>query len=152
MGKKSIEAKTVAKTVAATSASALGGAKHANPPTPVAAVPTGSLATQPQTPVELKFAENSSFWAMSNEEQQRLLSYLNVYRKELARLLSEGEAGRFAVIKGDAVAHVWDTADDAMQAGTLLIGPGQFAVYQIKLQDVDRLALGEEVKRSPCPQ
>jgi hypothetical protein len=89
---------------------------------------------------------------MPREEQERLLGYYTVYRKELARLLDEGEAGRFAVIKGDLVAHVWDTVADAMQAGTLFIGPQQFAVYQIKPQDMGRLALGEEATRSPCPQ
>jgi hypothetical protein len=112
------------------------------------------LAGQPtqQNSVELKFAEGSSFGSLPREEQKRKIDYLFVYRKELPRLLGEGQAGRFAVIKDHEVAHVWDTADDAIQAGTLLIGSDQFAVYQVKPQDVGRLAWGENTKEAPCPQ
>ena len=102
----------------------------------------------PQYGVPLKFAEGSSFQNLPVEEQRRLIGYLHVYRKELPRLLKEGEAGRFAVIKDQEVVHVWDTTDDAMQAATLLIGPGQFAVYQVKDKDVDRLACSENSKEA----
>jgi len=102
----------------------------------------------PQYGVPLKFAEGSSFQNLPVEEQRRLIGYLHVYLKELPRLLEEGEAGRFAVIKDHEVVHVWDTADDAMQAATLLIGPGQFAVYQVKDKDVDRLACSENAKEA----
>jgi hypothetical protein len=102
--------------------------------------------------VESKFAEGSSFRSLPRKEQQRLVDYLHVYRKELPRLLDEGEAGRFAVIKDREVAHVWDTADDAIQAGNLLIGMDQFAVYQIKPQDIDRLAWVENTTEAQCPQ
>ncbi len=94
--------------------------------------------------VEAKFVEASSFWTLPREEQERMLGYLVTYRKELPRLLSAGETGRFAVIQGEGAAHVWDTADDAMQAATLLIGEGRFAVYQIRPQDLDRLSGTEE--------
>ena len=116
-------------------------------------VPAG-LAGPPtrQHSVELKFAEGSSFQSLPREEQKRMIDYLRTYRKELPRLLDEGEAGRFAVIKGNKVAHVWDTADDAIQAATLLIGTDQFAVYQVKPQDLDRLDWGENAKEPPCPQ
>jgi len=116
-------------------------------------IPVG-LAGQPtqRHSVELKFAEGSSFQSLPREEQKRMMDYLSAYRKELPRLLGEGEAGRFAVIKGHEVVHVWDTADDAIQAGTLLIGTDQFAVYQVKPQDVDRLAWGENAKEPACPQ
>ncbi len=112
------------------------------------------LGAQPTQygPAELKFAEGSSFLSLPGEEQKRMIDYLAVYRKELRRLIGQGEAGRFAVIKGQNVAHVWDTADDAIQAATLLIGSDQFAVYQVKPQDVDRRAWGENTKEAPCPQ
>ena len=35
------------------------------------------------------------------------------YRRELPRLLAEGYAQRFVLIKGDQVVGVWDTSDDA---------------------------------------
>jgi hypothetical protein len=35
------------------------------------------------------------------------------YRRELRRLLAEGHAERFVLIKGDEVIGVWDTSDDA---------------------------------------
>jgi hypothetical protein len=108
-------------------------------------------ATQ-RRPVELKFAQGSSFLSLPHEEQKRMIDYLCVYRKELPRLIDQGEVGRFAVIKDQGVAHVWDTADDAIQAATLLIGAEQFAVYQVKLQDVDRLATEEKTKEHSCPQ
>ena len=104
-----------------------------------------------QRPIELKFAAGSTFPTMPRTEQERMVGYLLAYRKALPRLLEEGEAGRFAVIAGDAVAHVWDTADDAMQAASLLIGADRFAVYQVKPQDVDRLACGKEAEAGPCP-
>src|SRR5262249_33566582 len=108
-------------------------------------------AALPSNPTEPKLHQGSSFWSFSKEEQERMLAYLAAYRKELPRLLHEGEIGRFAVIKGDQAVHVWDTADDAMQAATLLIGPGQFAIYQVKLQDAERLALDEATEAS-CPR
>ena len=105
---------------------------------------SSSVSRPPAEMPSLKFAEGSSFLSLPVEEQQRLIGYLHAYRKELPRLLKEGEAGRFAVIQNDEVVHVWDTADDAMQAATLLIGPGQFAVYQVKENDVVRLACSED--------
>jgi hypothetical protein len=42
---------------------------------------------------------------------------IRTYLRELPRLLAEGEAGRFALVKGDQVLSVWDTFDDAVQAG-----------------------------------
>ena len=116
--------------------------------TPMA--PVGQPA-QPHS-FELKFAEGSSFQSLPREEQKRMIDYLHAYRKELPRLLDEGEAGRFAIFKGHEVVHVWDTAEDAIQAATLLLGTNQFAVYQVKPQDVDRLAWSENTKDPSCPQ
>ena len=120
-------------------------------PTPSPAVLMGK-PTQEHS-FELKFAESSSFHSMLHEEQKRIIDYLIAYRKELPRrLLAEGEAGRFVVIKDHEAAHIWDTADDAFQAATLLIGTDQFAVYQIKQTDLDRLNWDENTKERRCPQ
>lgn len=53
------------------------------------------------------------------------------YEREKARLLAEGEAGRFAVIHGDEVASVWDTYRDASQAGAERFGLGTYMIKQI---------------------
>jgi hypothetical protein len=42
---------------------------------------------------------------------------IRTYLRELRRLLAEGQEGRFVLIKGDEVLSVWDTFDDACQAG-----------------------------------
>jgi asparagine synthetase B (glutamine-hydrolysing) len=56
---------------------------------------------------------------------------LAAYRRELTRLLREGEVGRFALVHGDAVVSVWDTRRDAVQAGRDKFGAASFLVQQI---------------------
>jgi hypothetical protein len=58
------------------------------------------------------------------------------YEREKARLLAEGEAGRFAVIHGDEVASVWDTYRDASQAAHERFPLGTFMIKQI--QEIER--------------
>ncbi len=57
---------------------------------------------------------------------------LATYRRELARLLLEGEVGRFALIQGDKIFSVWDTRRDAVQAGHDRFGKEPFLVQQIQ--------------------
>jgi hypothetical protein len=57
---------------------------------------------------------------------------LTTYRRELARLLLEGEVGRFALIHGDEVVSVWDTRRDAVQAGHDKFGLESFLVQQVQ--------------------
>ena len=59
------------------------------------------------------------------------------YEREKARLLAEGEQGRFALIHGDEVASVWDTYRDASQAGHERFGLGTFMIKEI--QAVERV-------------
>jgi hypothetical protein len=47
---------------------------------------------------------------------------INTYRRELPRLLAEGHEGRAVLIKGDQVISIWDTAEDAYQAGAERFG------------------------------
>jgi hypothetical protein len=53
------------------------------------------------------------------------------YEREKARLLAEGEQGRFALIHGDEVVSVWDTYRDASQAGSERFDLGTFMIRQI---------------------
>jgi hypothetical protein len=49
------------------------------------------------------------------EKLKPLEQELAAYRRELPRLLAEGEKGRWAVVKGDQVLATWDTYRDASQ-------------------------------------
>ncbi len=42
---------------------------------------------------------------------------LETYLREKARLLSEGQAGRYVLIHGEEVVGTFDTLDDALEAG-----------------------------------
>jgi hypothetical protein len=70
----------------------------------------------------------------------------NTYRREVARLLAEGHAGRYALIKGDEVVSIWDTQRDALQAGCDQYGLEPFAVVKIDKRDPDRIRKMDAVK------
>ncbi|HTU21509.1 MAG TPA: hypothetical protein VMG10_25955 [Gemmataceae bacterium] len=53
------------------------------------------------------------------------------YQRELDRLIREGEAGRFALIRDAEIISVWDTYGDAIQAGYDRFGLEPFMVKQI---------------------
>jgi hypothetical protein len=54
-----------------------------------------------------------------------------VYRREMPRLLAEGQEGRFVLIKGDTLHGVWDEFWDAVAEGRKHYGRGPFMVQQI---------------------
>jgi hypothetical protein len=60
------------------------------------------------------------------------------YRRELPRLVAEGHAGRFALIKGDEVVSLWDASDDAYLAGCQRFGSGPFLAQPIDPRDLTR--------------
>jgi len=55
---------------------------------------------------------------------------IRTYLRELPRLLAEGHEGRHALIHGDAVLSIWDTFDDAHQAGAEKFGLGRPYITQ----------------------
>jgi hypothetical protein len=59
------------------------------------------------------------------------------YLRELPRLLAEGEEGRYVLIKGDQVVSIWDTADDAYQAGCERFGLEPFLAQPINGRDLE---------------
>ena len=66
-----------------------------------------------------------------------LLREIKTYCRELPRLLDEEHDGKFAVIKGDEVLSVWDTANDAYQAGRMRFALGEtFLVQPIDSEDM----------------
>lgn len=64
---------------------------------------------------------------------------INTYRRELPRLLAEGHEGRFVLIKGDEIVSVWDTFDDAIQAGCERFGLETFIAQPIDTRDLTRV-------------
>jgi hypothetical protein len=60
------------------------------------------------------------------------------YRREVGRLLAEGNAGRHALIKADQVISIWDTQRDALQAGRDKFGLEDIAVVKIDPRDPER--------------
>ena len=73
------------------------------------------------------------------------------YRRELARLLREGHAGRWALLKNNDVVSIWDTQRDVLQAGHERFALEPFAVKRIDPRDEQRLALLESRKEAACP-
>jgi hypothetical protein len=65
---------------------------------------------------------------------------LLTYRRELDRLLTDGEAGRFAVIYGTQVAGTWNSYHDALEWGYERYGLGTpFMVRKVDPRDRERL-------------
>jgi hypothetical protein len=53
---------------------------------------------------------------VSPEQWERAQRDLETYRRHLPRLLQEGHAGEYALIKDEQVLSTWDTVGDALQA------------------------------------
>jgi hypothetical protein len=61
------------------------------------------------------------------------------YRRELPRLVAEGNEGRVALIKGDKVLSLWDSDADAYQAGLQQFGLGvPFLAQPVDSRDLER--------------
>jgi hypothetical protein len=64
---------------------------------------------------------------------------INVYMREMPRLLRDSEEGRYALISGDQVLSVWDTYADALQAGYDRFGlDGRFLAQKIDSRYYER--------------
>ena len=71
----------------------------------------------------------------SVEDVMPLEREFDTYRRELPRLVREGHAVRWALIKEDAVISVWDTQRDVLQAGHERFALEPFAVKRIDPRD-----------------
>ena len=54
------------------------------------------------------------------------------YRREVARLLAEGNEGRYVLIKGQQIIGIWDTQEDASMTGHKLFLLQSFLIHQIQ--------------------
>jgi hypothetical protein len=76
---------------------------------------------------------------------------LATYRRELPRLLAEGKAGHFALIRGDQIVGVWDTQSPAIQAGRERFGLQPMFVKKIDPRDGERFAVLDKQGEGSCP-
>ena len=59
----------------------------------------------------------------------------NTYRREVGRLLSEGQAGRFVLIKGQEILGLYDTWDAAREIGMQRFLMQPFLVHAIRVEE-----------------
>jgi hypothetical protein len=59
----------------------------------------------------------------------------NTYRQEVARLLAEGQEGKFVRVKDDAVIGLYDTWDVAREAGLRRYLLSPFLVHQVQSRE-----------------
>jgi len=76
---------------------------------------------------------------------------IETYRRELPRLLAAGQAGRFALIKGEQIIGVWDSQTEGLAAGRQQFGLEPIAVKRIDPRDVDLLARMGTARGVVCP-
>ena len=59
----------------------------------------------------------------------------NTYRREVGRLLAEGQAGRFALIKAEEVLGVYDSWEAAREVGLQRFLMQPFLVHEIRAEE-----------------
>jgi hypothetical protein len=79
------------------------------------------------------------------ESLRHLHQEIATYRRELPRLLAEGQEGRVALVRGDQIVSIWDTFQDAYQAGRGQFDLEAFLAQPVDSRDLDRIVFG------PCP-
>ncbi len=88
-------------------------------------------------------------WHAAQPRAEEILAVeLDTYRRELGRLLSEGEEGRWVLVKGDAVIGTWDTFDEAIEVGCDRFGQTPFLVQQVL---TEQPVAQQPAQRSKCP-
>src|SRR5436309_1264278 len=86
-----------------------------------------------------------------SEDRDRLVRDLETYRRELPRLLQEGFAGRYAIIREGQVVGVWESQDAALEAVCSRFGLEPVAIYRINEHDVQRFARLDPSDRPEAP-
>jgi len=73
------------------------------------------------------------------------------YLRELPRLLAEGHAGHYVLIKGDEIVGIWNAQEDAIEAGRERFGLEPIFVKKVDPRDPERFALVFAQKDASCP-
>ena len=91
------------------------------------------LRGQPLPPVECPTIHYTELPEASPDSA--LYQAWNTYRREVGRLLAEGQEGKYVLIKDDAVVGLFDTWDAAREAGLqhYLLSP--FLVHQVQTRE-----------------
>jgi hypothetical protein len=103
--------------------------------------------------MNIEAAVNSDVLANSaapTTEVNASASEFATYLRELPRLLAEGHADRYALIKGEQVVSIWDTQRDVLQAGYERFGLDQFCVKKIDARDPERIAALQAKEAGTC--
>src|SRR5262245_16994951 len=103
-----------------------------------------SAETQP-TPLSPIHVTESGRQALKLYERE-----IATYLRELPRLLEQGYAGKHALIKGEEILSIWDTDNDAVQAGRERFGLEPIFIMTIDLRDIQRFAWLEDWKKTQC--
>jgi hypothetical protein len=74
----------------------------------------------------------------------------SVYLRELPRLLAEGHAGRYVLIKGDELVGLYDTTTAVLEAGYERFGLDPFCVQKVDPRDPERVA-AIAARAGACP-
>jgi hypothetical protein len=64
-----------------------------------------------------------------------LASEWNTYRREVRRLLAEGQEGRHVLIKGEEIVGLFETFEAAAQAGAKRFPGGPFFVHPVRTEE-----------------
>jgi hypothetical protein len=105
-------------------------------------VPTGQAATA--TP-------HINIGPLGMQGLELYKSEIATYLRELPRLLDEGYACKYALVKGDEILSIWDTQNDAIQAGVERFGVEPIFVKAIDARDKERFALLKAQLGDTCP-
>jgi hypothetical protein len=120
---------------------------------PIPEIKTGdTVATDTNNATSTQQKSNLQLDEFGKEVLKKYEKEIAAYQRELPRLLTEGEEGRYALIKGDEILSVWDTDGDAIQAGIAKFGLEPICVKKIKARDSKPLDLLLNLKKdSSCP-
>ena len=75
---------------------------------------------------------------------------IETYRRELPRLLADGKAGRFVLIKAGSIVGIHASQAEALEAGRHQFGLEAIAVKKIDPRDLDLLARMDDQKGAAC--
>lgn len=98
---------------------------------------TQANACQPPAPRTVPIHITPSGWKALKLYEKEIATY----RRELPRLLAEGYAGEYALVKGNEILSIWETQGDAIRAGRDRFGLDSIFVKKIDPRDPDLYAL-----------
>jgi hypothetical protein len=69
------------------------------------------------------------------QPDSQLFHEWNLYRREVGRLLAEGQQGRFLLIKGENIIGIWDTEDEAEAVALQKYLMQPYLIHQIRSRE-----------------